>query len=330
MANTPFVDPLLTPDEPVIHQGFRWRFIKNTVEARPQAETFHEYLLDVLHRTLGAEWCQRETRQQSRDRHVVVRWFEAFFEFRRRMATNENRVPGGWSAVPTGEITALLALAYDVYSLLRVDQLPKRQLRRIRNRNEFQGVRYELSVAAIFARAGFDVRWVRERHGERTCDLEATHRHTRQVVAIEAKSRRKRGVLHEAGAFEPAASFRADVGGLLESALGQAPDETPFIVCIDLNVRPTPKIPINDKPWRPDAFAMMDRYGEPSASAPDPFNAVVLTNFSPHYLGVQPAPDGGTEFLAIISRHPRHGLAGAAGDHLLDAVQRYGMVPIDE
>lgn len=69
---------------------------------------------------------------------------------------------GIYSATAIGNLSALIALAYDVYTLRHAMALTPDDsiVKRLGNREQFQGVRYELAVAAMMVRAGYSIEWI--------------------------------------------------------------------------------------------------------------------------------------------------------------------------
>jgi hypothetical protein len=67
-------------------------------------------------------------------------------------------------------------------------------MERIRLPDQFQGARYELSIAAVFSRAGYEVEWLTARD-RKLPEFIATHQTAKTEIAVEAKSRHRPGVL---------------------------------------------------------------------------------------------------------------------------------------
>jgi hypothetical protein len=87
-----------------------------------------------------------------------MQWIGAWGEESQR-AVPPNHQPGKrYEFKRTGPAQELLALAYDIYCLLQGDRLDWEVRDRLRTDDRFQGARYELAVAAIFIRSGFDNR----------------------------------------------------------------------------------------------------------------------------------------------------------------------------
>ena len=150
------------------------RAVGNRLYARPPKETLHEFMLNLLKWTLGKEWYFGELKKSPEEQQQIVRWYIELGDWSKRVSTEENRFGHGWSAIPSGGIQALLALAYDVYTLLHSGELPNDLLRRLKDRRAFQGARYEVAVAAIFARMQYKIEWV-EDTSKKHCEFIARH-----------------------------------------------------------------------------------------------------------------------------------------------------------
>jgi hypothetical protein len=261
------------------------------------------------------------------DRHEIVRWFIAFGDFAKRMSTEDHRSGERlWEADATGSVQALLALAYDVYHLQHTERLPDVLLNRLRNWQEFQGARYEIAIAATFARMLWSIEWIKDK-STKHCEFIARDPSGTLAVGVEAKSRRRSGVLHHPGDLDLVRAIRGDVDHLLREGLSQAPSDMPFIVFIDLNN--PPGVNPMEKPLLDDLKRMLDAYGTPTPSAQDPYTALVLTSFPWHYVGDSAtAPSG--QHLMVLSLYPRHPLPLATLEHLQQALNVYGRVPSDD
>jgi hypothetical protein len=218
---TPETIAVQQSDRPIIQglfKGMRARAIGSGVMMRPASETFHEFLWNHLKFVLGKDWYLNEVAKADADRHQIVRWFFRLHAWQKKTMVPENAAGTGWGAPPSGDVQALTTLAYDVYTLAHALSLPDRLLQRLRDRVEFQGARYELAVAAIFARGSFSLEYLtgsKSRHGEFT----GVHKSLGSRMMVEAKSRRRSGVLHERGAIDNSAVIKGDVYNLSGGAL---------------------------------------------------------------------------------------------------------------
>src|SRR5258708_10830689 len=200
----------------------RWRSIWSTLYHGPLSETFHDFLIGSMMRTLSKDWINAQKALPIEQRHVVVRWLEAL----KNLSTSSLKVaPGAY--VASGPIQAALQLAYDLYFLQLVNRLPNSLIERLRDAAAFQGARYEVAVASLFARANFEIELLDESVKlAKHCEFTAKHKYTGTEVYVEAKSRVRRGVLHEPGNFDENIAFYVgvlvEVAGFMEYAPGDA------------------------------------------------------------------------------------------------------------
>ncbi len=320
-------EPHLNLVKSLVHQGYRWRPVYSTLRYRPLTETFHEFILKRSFELFGEDWRQQEASLPQKEQHVFMRWVGSLFEWKKTSQTDSNKVDERvWAAAPSGEVKALLQFAYDIYCLEAIDRLPDFLLERVKNKNEFQGARYEIACAAIMARAGFEINFLDDQvRAERHCEFIAINKYTREQVGVEAKSRRRKGILNEKGQSEYSDLVKGDVGRLFRKACSQKPKDVPFLIFIDLNVLPSPGLSLEQKPWLPDIKAMLDHHKKSSRGKPDPFTALLLTNFSYYYAGES---DGyGDEFSAVISPFPERPIQKASFDEIWQSLNRYSHIP---
>lgn len=285
--------------------------------------TFHEFLVMHLQTILGREWGLAELAKPLQDRHPAVQWLAALAE--RRQAPPA-AVHGAVREVDhTGSTLALLTLAYDVYSIYHCAKLPNSLMKRLKHPAEFQGAKYEIAVAGLFARAGFTIEWIAERLRKRP-EFVATHKTTGERVAVEAKSRHRRGVLTQPGAAD-VNSMKADLGGLLESALRKETDGLAYAIYLDANLPMTDAADPLTRSWVKDVQKMLDEQHEGTPTRPDPFTAITVTNFSWHYVGNTALP-GRSEALLILPMYPAVPLRDRRTVELIfEAANQYGTVP---
>ena len=180
----------------ITDQGRVLRAIWNRLEIRNPTEHFQEFLIDILKRTLSIGWIQLELSKPAKQQHVVVRWLVEYSELTKRFTPDAHQ-PGQFLGVPaTGGATELILLARDLYYLQLVHQIPTRFIDRLRDHNQFQGARYEAAVAAALLLGGFRIEWIREKV-KCHCEFYAIQQYTLERTAVEAKSRRRPGVLNE-------------------------------------------------------------------------------------------------------------------------------------
>ena len=318
-----------------VWKGHRWRIIWNVMHYRPLNETFHDFLLHMLRWTLGKEWLEAQAKLPLDEQHAVFKWLGSFKD----LANSPLRIAKG-AYVPSGPMRATLSLAYDLYYLQLVNKLPDSLVERFRDKKAFQGARYEIAIAATFARADFDIELLDEKvKKEKHCEFIAKHKRTGTEVYVEAKSRVRQGVLNQPGSFDETKHVKGDVRGLYQSALTQAPTDKPFLIFIDANL-PTDNLPARDNPaingipfdkipWMVEIETMLKDDWAIEGRGKAPESAVIITNFAPHF-GEEDAvaPEG---FFAILVPPPQITqnplVDSAVADDLFYCLLHYGSVP---
>ena len=271
----------------------------------PPNQTFHEFLLQVLRETLGEEWraAQEATGQDSQ--HFLYRCFTEYHAWTKQLSEEQRPTAAGlWSAPPSGWAQYLRSVAWDVVSLIHATaaDLPEPLTARVRDPISFQGARYEIAVAALFARLDCKIRFLDddEHRGDKHPEFIATHQPSGQEFAVEAKSRHRRGIINEEGEFDDSDPLRGDarmVRRLFTKALEKNADGLPYFIFIDVNTPANPEAEGFDREWQRTIQAWMDRMPSPTEEAPAPYNALYVTNSSPQYDGDQLALPG--EWLSV-------------------------------
>jgi len=310
---------------PLIFQGKKIWAVGNRIYGRPPDETFHEFIINLLSGTLGKEWWDLHV--ASTEKHFMMKCFLKYAEWRQRSASYAKReTPQVWSAPPDGWTRSLIALAFDVVTLAHAQRLPDTILKRLRNKDQYQGARYEIAIAAIFARLDCQIEFLDDKEKSSThCEFIAYHRPSKIRIAVEVKSRHRPGAIHTPGIAEEEKLLRGDIGRLLREALQQNPGNLPFLVFIDLNSPLTPNLEMQNKPWFKDIREILDQYETPTLERPDSWTGLFLTNYSYHYQTEKEADSG--ERLAVLPLFATHPLPFNFLGMLNRALSSYGNVP---
>ena len=312
----------------VLKDGRRMVAGKACLHARPREEAFSNFLVHHLKWTLGRDWFDAQIAKPAAEQDQISVLLRGLYDWQvENMQHPERRVGRGWLGPPSGLATAAMTLAYDVYCLERIGALPPRLLNRLKDPLEFQGARYEIAVAAIFRRAGCGLEWTTPGPGRR-CEFIASHEDTKERAGVEAKSRRRPGILGHPGTANPDAPQRVDVEHLIDDALAQAPDELiPFVVFIDVNQPPLPAQHPLDLPWFPGLPEYLESKSKGTPADPDSFTAFVVTNYSHHWLGTAKVPDSIEYILSLAKFSKRPSLSPQLMGDLLASLQSYGRIP---
>lgn len=306
-----------------VFKGQRFVAVGSRIYPVPPQTTFHEFIVMFLKDILGREWGLAERLKPLADRHPILQWLSALAE---RQKAPPAAIHGAIREVDhTGSTLALLTLAYDVYSIYHCAELPQSLIKRVKQPAQFQGAKYEISVAGLFARAGFTLAWIDDTSRKRP-EFLATHTTTGERIFVEAKSRHRPGVLTQPGSVDLTA-MKADLGRLLKAALEKETDGLPYAIYLDANLPMTQADDPRTRGWVKDVERMLEEQQEGTPTRLDPFTAITVTNFSWHYVG-NTAEAGQSESLLILPKYPAVPLTDPRTIELIfEAANQYGTVP---
>lgn len=278
------------------HAGHRIVAVGDTVhfERSEKWRTLPDFLTDYLRKLLSG----------IPDTHIVRQWFSQYGQYRKmhakRMAGEEI-----FSAAYIGVINCFLGLAYNLYLLKHNVELQKRYIDRLGNMEQFQGAYYELIVANILIRAGFELALEDETDSNtKHCEFSAVSKKTGKKYWVEAKMRAVAGVLGKTTVdggndLNPTSKIVSHLNNALAKP---APDER--IIFIDVNALPGKAE--SHPQWFKQAEKKLEKVeGESSVEGK---GYVFVTNIPYHRaLEEQFVP---TCCIAFGFRHPDFGKAG--------------------
>lgn len=230
----------------------------------------------ILEEVVGRDWIGEQLQFPEHKRHPIAKWFGAPLDL---PITGES--PERVSFRPSGNFQEVKALAIDIALLRQVGKLPADLVARLKVRREYQGVRYELAVAAWFVRMSLLPIWNREKGPEFFVDLPGTDCR----VAVEAKARRRSGYLGFPG--KPEASLEVgDVEKLFKEACRTDAHGCPLLIFIDLNGPDEPDLePAGHPAWVQKTKSIVRKFENGDRQAL--FAMVVFTNIAWHFAGQQ-------------------------------------------
>lgn len=299
----------------------------------PPAQTFHEFLFQLLLEALGEEWRSAPASETSQE-HFLRRCFTEYAAWTKQISAAVDPIKDGvWSATPNGWAQYLRSVAWDLALVTQGQRgaLPEELIERLRDPTAFQGARYELAVASLFARLNFDIRFLDDEgdlRKEKHVEFIAKHRESGHEVAVEAKSRHRAGVINHPGLHDKDDPLRGDSSGIrriVKRALEKPAEGKPFFVFIDVNAPAEPATQNFEKAWQQEIIKTLSKKLPSTKDAPASVNRVYVTNFSPQYDGENLALSG--EWIAFIPDHVQIAEAGDLGPLLDDALNKYDLVP---
>lgn len=316
---------------PVEHQGRKmWALGSRLYPDRPPSETFHEFILSILRSTLGEPWRREQESFPPAEQHFIYGCLSDFAKWKKREESKGPRAGDGlFTGNPDGWTKWLISLAWDIATLVHVDALPDSLVSRLRGSGEFQGARYEIAVAAIFARLGCELKWLDEdpaSAASKHAEFVAKFPPTGEAFVVEAKSRHREGVMHRPGDVDLEQLFRRDnkrLRRLFNSAAKKAPGARPYYIFIDMNA------PVSseemERRWKSIASTWIKTLPGWSEEQPANFNGLWLTNFGFHFDKDQVSTEHAG--LVYLPEHTEVEERGIFPTLLRHAMDTYGNVP---
>jgi len=242
-------------------------------------KTFHDFLYAYAMDILGREWFRSEAQKPSALRHPIFNWHERLMTLARASQAASDHV----KRLPlTGALNAYLTLAYDLYTLehnasqAHTPGIQKRLLHRLKHPEQFVGARYEVRVAAMFLRCGFDLSWEDETDGTSShCEFTATHPKTGRSFGIECKMR------NQSAESKSQSGFGKFVGLVGDALLKETNADR--LVFVDINTPAKSRDPNSPYDWRTAAVSDLRRFEGSKQAEGLPSALVVVTNFPDHH-----------------------------------------------
>lgn len=309
-------------------KDFRVVAVGDEVHWSPSWKTFPDFLNYYAKHVLGGEWANEELRKPFEEQHPLIQLWLRMLEL---WNTQEPGPDGLRRARPSGPMVAFLTIPRDLYLLRDHEALQHRMIARLKDRSHFQGARYELFAAATLIRAGFSITYEDEQDGSRRHpEFIATHRGLGETVAVEAKSRHRRGVLGQPAPIKQAGpgDLKAGVRNLLLDAFGKAP-EHPYVVFVDVNLPPESEGIVFPPQYLIEVLDDLEREIETYPDEPTRYTQILLSNHPFHYgpdMGIAPTP----QTFTLVSQRPRKPFRDQKTPWLIqDAAEKHAAIPND-
>lgn len=256
-------------------EGHVGQLVGDTLFLSKRWKTFHDFLLEYISLILGREWGAMELKKPYEDRHQIIQLYEKVKRFQK----NNTPITGNvYGAVATAPASAYLQIAYDLYVLKHNVGLQEFMIDRLKQKDLFQGARYELYVAASLIKGGFSIEYEDEKDKSKShCEYIATHIETGKKFSIEAKSKHRSGVWGYVDDRQKNPS-NLNVKRLIRDAI-KKDAEHPKAIFIDVNL-PIEAGDIFQKGWVRESIALINKLElTPYAQGKEVY--IFITN-SPH------------------------------------------------
>lgn len=216
----------------------------DTIYQSTKWQTISDFLGDYIKMILGSDWGKSELQKPSVDRHPILQWYHEYCTFQQKglgLAKDLGKPAKIKSVKMTGVVYCYIGLAYGLYLLKHNVELQERLIKRLKDTRQFQGAYYEVMVANILIRAGFELT-LEDETDETTkhCEFAAISKKTGKKYWIEAKTRSELGVL---GKTKQDGSTNKDVTSQLSKHINaalQKPAQDERMIFVDVNADPSP------------------------------------------------------------------------------------------
>lgn len=297
--------------KPIITTEFKdWRFVAVGNELhygkKDKTKYFTDFLGNYVRSKLGTDWGNAEIAKPYEERHQTLKWYDSMCHFQMKQKPQED---GTYRASANGSMLSWYRLAYDLYLIKHNAELQEEILNRIRNKQQFQGARFELCTAASMIVAGFEINYEDETDSSRKhAEFIATHPSGLQI-AVEAKSRHRNGVLEFKVPLDSSGDDqtpRVAVERLIRKALAKDPDY-PYFIFIDVNLPYLDENP-QGNPWFKEMDETVKKLCHEWEPEKFPTNAIFFCN-DPTYQEPEKVPQGNNFWCYEVPiERPKHPL----------------------
>lgn len=230
----------------------------------------------------GVPYLEEREERPLQERHPALQWMYTYVDHQQRLEQQGNVDPRNHQIGAGG---AWLRFGYDLFTIRDNAKLHARMKERLLNAQDFQGARHELAVAAICVAAGFELEFEDETDNlRRHTEFIGTDKLTGVKIAVEAKSRHRRGVKGFSGGRDIPPGQEVGIRGLVLDGFGNTENSPiPSYIFVDVNLPPAPDEDTYQRWLQELEQTMMDLAAEGYAE-PCPVNAVFFTNDPSHHL----------------------------------------------
>lgn len=213
-------------------------------------------------------------------RHPALQWMYAYVDHVNKLNAEGNTAP---AMRQIGAGAAWTRFSYDLFTIKDNATLESVLKKRLLNPATFQAARHELWVAALCLAAGFELQFENEADNSSTHpEFIGTDKFSKARIAVEAKSRHRKGVLGFAGGKDVDPGESVGIRDMVLAAFKKSAD-VPLYVFIDVNLPPSPDEEIWGK-WIEEIELTMKHLQDEGYASPCPANTIFFSNDPSHYL----------------------------------------------
>jgi hypothetical protein len=241
-------------------------------QTRSGSYTFLHVVHDHALLFFGEEYLEEQEKKSPEMRHPALQWMHTYIN---QLETQEISHSGAGAA--------WWRFANDLYTIRDNSTLQVKLRERLLDLNSFQGARHELWTTALFIAANFAIDFEDEDDNlQKHPEFTANDRETSAQIAVEAKSRHRKGVKGFSSGREIAPGEKVNIRDLVIDAYQKVTDK-PLYVVIDVNL--PPEIQEGDlERWLQEIDTTMNDLALEGYTDPCPANAIFFHNDPSHYM----------------------------------------------
>lgn len=309
---------------PVLRTGSSsiWLINDDLVEV-PVNSTFAAAIVRYLGIQMGQKWHDAE-KVKGDDKHPLKVWYDEMFQHGTHKALSSTGMIA--QIEPWGTLHSLLLLAYDVTVLIQTGNEPKQMLQKLRNKEQFQGMRYEVAVTRLLLQAKYSPNPIDNSKKEKSeitnrSEMVASYipyqRDPKKLgdLSVEAKAIGRENILGKKYGEKILANVRSN----LEKARSQI--ALPGVIFVDLNQDAMS----HDQATKIVKEIESDLVDYDRDHQTNPANLYVFTNYSWHYKGQEESQSLRSFF--DIPRNPTTPVDPILINEIIDAVSKYPNIP---
>ena len=264
-------------------------------QTRPGNYTFLDVVHDHALLFFGESYLEEQEKLALHLRHPALQWMYIYIEQTQAGEITRSGAGAAW-----------YRFAYDLFTIKDNAELENTMKDRILDIGSFQGARHELWTAALFITANFKIEYENEAdNSQKHPEFIATDNETAAVIAVEAKSRHRKGIKGFLGGSQKQPGEEVGVRALLIDAYKKE-SGLPLYIVVDVNLPQETEEHGLDS-WLQELDNMMNDLAAEGYADPCPANAIFFHNDPSHYLvGEQIGNENDTLWISdYVPKNPR-------------------------
>ena len=192
----------------------------------------------------GIDYLEQAEEKPFHQRNTMILWMHAYVDHLQEL---ERQGKNAEIKRQVGVAAAWFRFAYDLFTIRDNAKVERRLKEGLLDNRHFQSARYELWVAALCITAGFDLDFEDETDtSNRHPEFIATDRYSSAMIAVEAKSRHRRGVQGFAEGVDVKPGNKVDIRGIVLDGYKKS-SAFPLYIFVDVNLPPVEEVDVWQK-----------------------------------------------------------------------------------